>query len=419
MNEWVTLDEIYAAYLDCRKRKRNTKSCAIFEIYEAEYLQTLWEDLNAGTYTIGVSDAFCVTRPKVREVFAADFRDRIVHHLLMNKTGDLFEADFIDNTFNCRVGKGTNAAHKCVLNYANEYADGWVLDGDMQGFFMSIPKTNLADNLEAFLRAKYKGNDLEQVVWLTRMVALHKPQYACRRKGNVKLWDLLPVQKSLFTCGDNLGMAIGNLTSQIYANFYLSPFDHWLASMPGIGYCRYVDDIRLFAHDKQTLLNLLPLIRERLAAIGITLHPHKIELQQVRKGFAFVGANEKGGRLYIGNRTVGNAFNMIRIYNHLPEAEMAESVDKFVQRYNSYAGYMRHYFTYAVRWRMWNEVADNVKRFVYLSDKLCVLHARNKYRNINKLKLNFVQDYEKAKFCKKQYAVLGIQSKRGKYAQAG
>lgn len=419
MDEWVSLEEIYAAYLDCRKRKRNTKSCAIFEIYEAENLQTLYEELNAGTYQIGVSDAFCVTRPKVREVFAADFRDRIVHHLLMLKTGDLFEADFIDNTFNCRIGKGTNAAHACVLQYANEYADGWVLDGDMQGFFMSIPKTNLADDLEAFLRAKYKGKDLEQVVWLTRMVALHQPQYKCRRKGNLKLWDLLPAKKSLFTCGDHLGMAIGNLTSQIYANFYLSPFDHWLASIPGIGYCRYVDDIRLFAHDKQTLLRLLPLIRERLAAIGITLHPRKVELQQVRKGFAFVGANVKQGRLYIGNRTVGNAFNMIRIYNHLPVEEMAESVDKFVQRYNSYAGYMRHYLTYAVRWRIWNEVGDHVKQFVYLSDNLCVLHARNKYRKLTILKNNFVNDYENKKFCKKQYAVLGIQGKRAEYAQAG
>lgn len=64
MDEWVTLEELYLAYLDCRRRKRGTKACAIFEINEAANLYQLWQDLNDGTYQIGKSIAFCVTRPK-------------------------------------------------------------------------------------------------------------------------------------------------------------------------------------------------------------------------------------------------------------------------------------------------------------------------------------------------------------------
>lgn len=389
MDEWVSMAELYAAYLDCRKRKRTTESCATFEIDEAILLDDLHQALNAGTYEIGKSNAFCVTRPRVREIFAADFCDRIIHHLLMIKTGTLFEDYFIPYTFNCRKGKGTTAAHKCALQYAQEYADGWVIDCDIKSFFMQIPKRELADRLEAFLRERYTGKDIEQIVWLTRKVVLHKPQEWCVRKGDLTLWQLLPAEKSLFTCADGLGMAIGNLTSQIYANFYLSRFDHWIMQQ-GVGYCRYVDDFKIFVRTKQQAHAILPKIRQYLQENDLlTLHPRKLNIQPVRRGFEFVGAAIKGDRVYVGNRTVGNAINMVRLYNALPATEMVQSVDKFVARYNSYAGYMCHYKTYAIRWRVWNAVTDRVKCFVYLTNKLCVLKARAKYKFINQLKQQY------------------------------
>ena len=89
--ETFSLDAVYSAYLDCRRRKRNTKACTEFELNEVENIYSLYKDLNNGTYTIGKSIAFCVTRPKIREVFAASFRDRIVHHLLILRYGDLLD----------------------------------------------------------------------------------------------------------------------------------------------------------------------------------------------------------------------------------------------------------------------------------------------------------------------------------------
>lgn len=106
MDEKVTMPELYDAYVECRTKKRGTIPCADFELNEAANLYQLLEDLNTGTYEISKSDAFCVTRPKDREIFAAAFRDRIVHHLLICRLGDYFEEFFDDESYNCRKGKG-------------------------------------------------------------------------------------------------------------------------------------------------------------------------------------------------------------------------------------------------------------------------------------------------------------------------
>lgn len=405
MNEWITRTDIYNAYKICKHRKNNTEACAIFEINEARNIESLWYDLNNHTYTIGYSNAFCVTRPKIREVFAADFRDRVVHHILMMKTMYLFEDTFVEDTYNCRVGKGTYYGHQRLLQMSEEYKDGWVLSCDIRGFFMSIPKRQLAQEIEIFLRAKYTGKDLEEIIRLTNMVVMHEPQNLCIKKGDLKLWYHLPKEKSLFTCGKGLGMAIGNLTSQIYANFHLSPADNMLKNTPNTRSGRYVDDIRTFAHDKETLLRIIPRLRNFLKQDRhLTLHPDKISIQPVRHGVNFIGCTVKQGRLYAGKRTVGNMLNMIRLYNALPEKEMRESVEKFVQRYNSYAGYMKHYKTYAIRWKVWNSVSDNVKKFVYLTGHLCVLKARTKYKTKTKLKQQY---YDLRKHSNRKLQALG------------
>ena len=126
MNNWLTLSDLYESYLDCRRKKRNTHSCAAFERNEATNLMKLYRDLNGGHYEIGYSNAFCVTRPKVREIFASDFRDRIVHHLLIMKTMPLFEQYFIDDSYNCRKGKGTMYGHKRLAEMAQRHKDDWV-----------------------------------------------------------------------------------------------------------------------------------------------------------------------------------------------------------------------------------------------------------------------------------------------------
>ena len=95
----VRLDELFAAYLECRRNKRRTTNALAFEVDFEQKLIELWKDVNDGTYMPGRSIAFIVTEPVQREVFAADFRDRIIHHLIIGKLNHLFEASFIQDSF--------------------------------------------------------------------------------------------------------------------------------------------------------------------------------------------------------------------------------------------------------------------------------------------------------------------------------
>ena len=112
--DYITLNQIDEAYRDCLKHKRNKKSAVEYSFNYLVNNYNLWRDLNNGTYEISPSICFCVTRPKLREIFAADFRDRIVHHLIILKFGHIFENFMIENSYSCRKNKGTLYAAKDI-----------------------------------------------------------------------------------------------------------------------------------------------------------------------------------------------------------------------------------------------------------------------------------------------------------------
>lgn len=136
MDEYVTIEQIDEAYRDCCRKKTSTDGCVR---YMRNYLLNnyeLYKELNTMTYEIGKSKAFCVTRPKLREVFCAQFRDRIVHHLLAIKFHDILEDEMTDNAFACRKGKGTEYGLQFVRNEICRVSDNyrqevWVLKCDM------------------------------------------------------------------------------------------------------------------------------------------------------------------------------------------------------------------------------------------------------------------------------------------------
>lgn len=350
--EKITLEEVFEAYFECRRNKRNTYNALNFEVDYMQNCVDLYRKLTDGTYCIGKSIAFLVTRPKLREVFAADFRDRIVHHLIASRLEPLFEEYFIEDNYNCRKGKGTMCGvkrlHEHIRQCSHDYtSDCYILRGDMQGFFMSIHKPTLWVKLESFIKSRYKGRDIEQLLWLTKMVVLHCPEKNCIVKGDRKLWSKLPANKSLFTSGDDYGLPIGNLTSQMLANFYLASFDNRM-QFKFTHYGRYVDDFFIISFDKQALLNILPIIRKLLKdELQVTLHPRKIYLQHYSKGVTFIGAVSKMSRIYISNRTVNNMKVAISQMNKVDNKQ--EYAERFVSRVNSYLGFMRHYNTYAIR----------------------------------------------------------------------
>ena len=394
--DWLPFDDFWKAYVDCKKCKRHTRSCAEFEFNEVSNLYGLWRDLNNHTYEIGNSIAFAVTRPKLREIFAADFRDRIVHHLIILKTLPLFEARFIDDSYNCRKGKGTLFGINKIYEKIESKGDCWVLKLDLQGFFMSIDKELLRDKLKDFIYSNYKGSDIEHLWWLTEMVVMHRPEMKCTIQGDKELLASIPEGKTLLKGDGTKGLAIGNLTSQIFANFFLVELDEYLSSIDGIGYGRYVDDFILVG-EKAILLNVFSGLRQWLLNnLKVKLHPKKMYLQHCSKGVSFVGTVIKRGRTYICNRTINHCKEVIDFYNGIKHPE--DEIERFAQRYNSYMGFMVHHKTYAIRWRLWNAISDDLKKYLYITGDMRTLKVRKKY----KLKYKLLEQYGSKRYLRKR-----------------
>ena len=137
----IDVEQLFEAYFSCRKTKRYTQNTLKFEVnYEANLFQ-LKDEIENGSYNSGRSIAFIVNKPVKREIFVADFRDRVVHHWLINKLNPLFEKVFINDSYTCRIGKGTHYGVKradafiksCSKNYTK---DSYILKLDILGFFM-------------------------------------------------------------------------------------------------------------------------------------------------------------------------------------------------------------------------------------------------------------------------------------------
>ena len=360
----INIAELFQAYYNCRSNKRNTANALAFEINYESKLLNLCEEINNGTYTQGRSIAFIVNKPVKREIFAADFRDRIIHHFIINKLNPLFEKQFIYDSYSCRVGKGTlfgikrvnKFIRQCSCNYTK---DAYILKLDIEGFFMHIDKNILFNRLHIFINKKLVESDKELLIELCKKIIFNNPVENCIIKGKKSNWNDLPATKSLFHSPTNCGLPIGNLTSQIFANFYLDSFDHYIKHELQIRYySRYVDDFVILHNDKEYLKSLIPQLSNfLLSTLQLNLHPKKIYLQHYKKGVIFLGAVIKPYRIYIANRTKGNFYTAIEKQNSIVKERKPTKEEQvvFISSINSYLGIMKHYKTYKLRKKMINK----------------------------------------------------------------
>ena len=391
------------AFDDCCRHKKSSDSCIRYRINYEEDLFRLAAEVESGVYKPSTSICFCVTRPKLREVFAANFRDRIVHHWLMMKLNPLFEARFVEQgnvSFNCRKGFGTQAAVKAVrwdiFTVSKRYtADAYVGRFDLVGFFMSIHKGILIDALREFVYDKYKGEDVDLVFSTLVKVIRHNPAKDCEIHGDPTLFDQLPANKSLFHAEEDRGLPIGNLTSQILANFYLSPFDEAMSEWCGARggrYERFVDDfvvvMPLMKDVHGAYLFARAFLRDRLS---VQLHDDKKYMQHYTKGISFVGYVVKMDRVYLSNRTYGNFDNRLRRIDGLCGHMGTEGVDistvatlnRLLNSLNSYVGFSVHTNGYAKRLATLLKYRE-MYRFAYLRTNRHVITIKHKF-NIGEL----------------------------------
>ena len=362
----VTTAGLLEAYYDCRKNKRKTASALVYEMDYESRLIALRDRVNTRTYQPGKSICFVVTRPRYREVFAASFEDRIIHHYIALRLEPLFEQVFCPYTYNCRKEKGQlygiNTLKQHIIECSDNYTtDCYIMKLDLSGFFMSIDKQILARLIDRFILDRYAGEDIEDLRYLCRVVIFHQPEKNCERHSPARYWDYLPPNKSLFTNGEGKGIAIGNLFAQLFANFLLNGLDWYLEEL-GIKYHgRYVDDFYCIHRDKAVLLNAVPKIRAKLGEYGLTLNEKKFYLQHYTKGVQFTGSIVKPRRSYTCNNTITNFVAAIRRLNNAKDLRQAEHA---VNSINSYLGLLRHNNEYNTRKRVLKMIESQAYEYV-------------------------------------------------------
>jgi RNA-directed DNA polymerase len=303
----LTFEELVAAYFDCRRTKRNTRNALEFEQRLERNLSQLYAELIDGSYRPGRSICFVVTRPKAREVWAADFRDRVVHHLLYNRIGARFENSFIADSCACIRERGTLYAAERLETKVRSITQNWsrpayYLKCDLANFFVSIDKRVLRELLAAKIHEPW---------WmaLTDLVLMHDPRENFEFRGDPALMECVPPHKRLLEQPSHLGLPIGNLSSQFFANVLLDVLDQRAKHVLGARhYIRYVDDFVILHESPDYLNGVLRDVTAFLPArLGVRLNPSKMILQPVDRGVDFVGHVIKPWRRSTRQRTVSEA----------------------------------------------------------------------------------------------------------------
>jgi len=354
---------LWRHYRRCRRHKRRSANALAFELDAEANLLTLQSELRLRTYQPGRSVCFITEGPKPREVFAADFRDRIVHHLLVAHQERIFEPKFIHDSYACRVGKGTLAASDRLSTFmrqatANGKRPAWTLKLDVASFFPSIHKATLY-----WIIARHIADPTLR--WLTRTLLFHDPtqNYHFRSRdprapGPTSPHYRVPRGKSLFRRSNERGLPIGNLTSQFWANVYLNELDQYVKRELGCRhYVRYVDDLVLLAPGPQVLIEWRAAIEKFLnGRLGLALRPDLNAPQPVTRGTDFVGWRTWWNRRLPRRRTVARFEHRVMDFERaavrlgpfgsasidLSSTEDVRAVEKLRATLASYSGHLRH-----------------------------------------------------------------------------
>lgn len=303
-----TFANLHRAWLACRRGKRGRESALRFEASLERNLVDLVDELRARRWEPSPSACFVTERPKHREIFAAEFRDRVVHHLVVSHLEPYWERRFVHDTYACRRGQGTHAAVARLQTFlrratANGSRRAWFLHLDIRSFFVSIDKAILHDLLQRAL-ARDGAPWREEMAWLLGRVVLQDPARNAVRKG--RGFERVPAHKSLYSTGGRTGLPIGNYTSQFFANVYLDGLDQFVKRMLRCPfYLRYVDDLVLVSPEPERLGSW----EEEIAAwLGrerrLELNPRSRRLAPATSGCDFLGYIVRPNYLLVRRRTV-------------------------------------------------------------------------------------------------------------------
>lgn len=265
-DEIISMENLLEAWQEFAKGKRSRQDVLEFERDLMPNLFSLHGRLKAETYRHAAYAAFTISDPKTRRIHKATVEDRVLHRALYRKLYQFFDRTFIADSFSCRIGKGTHKALDRFDRMARQASKNhrrtvWVLKGDIRKFFASVDQRILLEMVD-------------------------------RRIADKRLVRLLGIILESFSSGDSgIGLPLGNLTSQLFANVYLDAFDQFVKHrLCQKFFIRYADDFAFLSDGRQCLERLLPIAEDFLwRELRLRLHPAKVELRTVASGVDFLG----------------------------------------------------------------------------------------------------------------------------------
>jgi RNA-directed DNA polymerase len=263
----ITIENLLRAWQEFLSGKKNRIDVAAFQNRLMNNICDLYRELADKTYRHGAYHAFNISDPKPRNIHKATVRDRLLHHLLHAELYSYFDKKFIHDSYSCRIGKGTHKAMDRFQDFGrivskNDTRICWVLKCDIRKFFANIDH-----------------------IILKNIIARHIEDR--------DLLDLLGhIIDSFSTQGRaDVGLPLGNLTSQLLVNVYMNEFDHFMKrTLKVTHYIRYADDFAIFSEDWDYLADLIPQIAEFLGdRLKLSLHPDKVFIKTLGSGVDFLG----------------------------------------------------------------------------------------------------------------------------------
>lgn len=296
----VPSSEWYKYYRIARKNKKKKAAHIKFRLRCFDNLNEIRDSVNSMEYQPEMSQAFVVTAPKVREIIAAAFRDRIIQTYLVQRILPAMEAYLHPDSYACRKGKGglravqhlQEAIYEATQGYTR---DAWLYKMDFKSFFMSIDTELWTRRLCDWIDTHVEGDDKETLKYIARVVYQGLPQCGCAVACHPFMFDLVPEHKKQLGKASFRGIPIGNVTSQALVLFATTEF-LFLMDCIVEGFSHYTDDNGGVTTDKEGFLAKRPIIAEFVKReCHWTLHQDKFYLQHYSKGMEMLGYRLKFG----------------------------------------------------------------------------------------------------------------------------
>ncbi len=384
---------LFQAYYKTRTSDRTTPDQLKFEIDYEKNLFDLARELYTGKYKFSPALCFVVIEKVKREVFAPQFRDRIVSTMLFSLLQPMLEPGFIFDSYSCRKGKGTSEGIKRFEHHLrsvteNYTKEAYVLYMDIEGYFMSIDhdvlKDIVIDKVNKRKHVKnpknglpwYKCIDIDFTLKLTEMFIYRNVKKDCIVISKPEDFLDIPDKKRLLKQPDGKGLIIGDQCSQLFSNIIGDILDQFIKhTMKCKHYGRYVDD----AYAMHCDIYFLKMVWQRTDSflrqnLKLNLHPRKTKIVNTKEGIAYLGAFVKEFRKYVDNKTLAHTEEKITALKEVIDSPEGFSKEKHIyvmQSLNSYLGHLKQFRTFHIRKDILKET--NARKYYVVNKKLSKL----------------------------------------------